>query len=136
MDGSTTPTSSVRGSPLQAMTPDGVNRRDSNLSNMRMDGYESPVLDKISQYNNLNPTPQSKQLERKTAEAAIKRALVGREEAEAEMKTLRDENKSMRKALDDAKVRERKVGERLETLMVGAQQNTVSPATNTTTPCR
>ncbi|TQS32377.1 hypothetical protein Golomagni_07306, partial [Golovinomyces magnicellulatus] len=33
------------------------------------------------------------------------------------MRTLRDENQSMRKALDDAKVRERKVGERLETLM-------------------
>ena len=42
--------------------------------------------DKINQFNSL--TMQSKQLERKTADAALKRAMLGREEAEAEMRRL------------------------------------------------
>lgn len=117
MDGSTTPTSSIRGSPLQAVTPDRANRRDSTMSNLRTDGYESPVLEKISQFNNMSTT-QAKQLERKTAEAAIKRAMLGREEAEAEMRRLRDENQALKRSVDDGKDRERKVGERLETVMV------------------
>ena len=120
MDGSSTPTGSVTG-PLQAVTPERVNRRDSNMSGMsgmspaRPDGYESPVLEKISQYNIMSG--QGK-LERKTAEAALKRAVVGREEAEAEMRRLRDFNKSLKAAAEEGKDRERKVGERLETVMV------------------
>lgn len=62
---------------------------------------------------------QSKQLERKTADAALKRAMLGREEAETELRKYRDETKTLRKAIDEGKERERKVGERLETLMVG-----------------
>jgi hypothetical protein len=62
---------------------------------------------------------QSKQLERKTADAALKRAMLGREEAETELRKTRDENKKLQKAIDEGKERERKVGERLESLMVG-----------------
>lgn len=62
---------------------------------------------------------QSKQLERKTADAALKRAMLGREEAETELRKFREENKALKKAVDEGKERERKVGERLESLMVG-----------------
>jgi hypothetical protein len=62
---------------------------------------------------------QSKQLERKTADAALKRAMLGREEAESELRKSREETKALKKAIDEGKERERKVGERLEALMVG-----------------
>lgn len=65
-------------------------------------------------------TMHSKSLERKTADAALKRAMLGREEAEAEMRRYRDEVKLMRKTVEDGKERERRVGERLETVMVSS----------------
>jgi hypothetical protein len=96
------------GGPLQALTHDRVNQRDSMGS----------VHDKISQFNSLSIAAQSRQLERKTADAALKRAMLGREEAEADLKKYKDELKVMRKAVDEGKERERRVGERLETIMV------------------
>lgn len=68
---------------------------------------------------------QSKQLERKTADAALKRAMLGREEAESEVRRYREEAKMLRKAFEEGKERERKVGERLETVMVGELHSTV-----------
>lgn len=61
----------------------------------------------------------SKQLERKTADAALKRAMLGREEAESEMRRYRDEARGLRRYIEEGRERERKVGERLETVMVG-----------------
>ncbi|KAK4464655.1 hypothetical protein QBC42DRAFT_249353 [Cladorrhinum samala] len=78
-------------------------------------GRDSSVHEKINQFNSL--AVQSKQLERKTADAALKRAMLGREEAEAEMRRYRDEARSLRKQIEEGKERERKVGERLETVM-------------------
>lgn len=100
------------GGPLQALTHDRVNQRDSMSS----------VHDKISQFNSMSIAAQSRQLERKTADAALKRAMLGREEAEADLKKYRDELKVTRKAVDEGKERERRVGERLETIMVGLAQ--------------
>jgi hypothetical protein len=74
------------------------------------------VGDKISQFNTL--AMQSRREERKAAEAAIKRAVLGREEAEAEARRFREEALALRKALDEANERERRVGERLEAVMV------------------
>lgn len=79
-------------------------------------GRDSSVHEKINQFNSL--AVQSKQLERKTADAALKRAMIGREEAEAETRRYRDEARSLRKLVEEGKERERKVGERLETVMV------------------
>ncbi|KAK4152603.1 hypothetical protein C8A00DRAFT_16093 [Chaetomidium leptoderma] len=76
---------------------------------------DSSVHDKISQFNTL--AMQSKQLERKTADAALKRAMLGREEAEADMRRYRDEARTLRKQVEEGKDRERKVGERLEAVM-------------------
>lgn len=80
------------------------------------DARDSSVHDKINQFNSL--AMQSKQLERKTADAALKRAMLGREEAESEMRRYREEARQLRKQVDEGKERERRVGERLETVMV------------------
>lgn len=97
------------GGPLQAATPDRVNQQRDSIS----------VHDKISQFNSMSIAAQSRQLERKTADAALKRAMLGREEAESDLKKYKEELRAMRKAIDDGKERERRVGERLETIMVG-----------------
>ncbi|KAK3315489.1 hypothetical protein B0H66DRAFT_345824 [Apodospora peruviana] len=79
------------------------------------DARDSSVVDKIAQFNTL--AQQSKQLERKTADAALKRAMLGREEAEAEMRRYRDEARLLKRHLEEGRDRERKVGERLEQVM-------------------
>lgn len=117
-DGSTTP--------LQPLSHN--QQRDSLFPSMRranqqnhadaFDARDSTVHDKVNQFNSL--TMQSKALERKTADAALTRAMMGREEAEAKMRRYRDETRQLRKQIGDAKERERKVGERLETVMVGS----------------
>lgn len=109
------------GGPLQAVTAERVNQqRDSLFSHFRSESRESSVTDKISQFNNLSVSMQSKQLERRTADAALKRAMLGREEAEAELRKYREENKALRKSTEEGKERERRVGERLEALMVSS----------------
>ncbi|EON96963.1 hypothetical protein UCRPA7_7519 [Phaeoacremonium minimum UCRPA7] len=103
---------------LQPASQDRVNQlRDSALfSSVRgSDARDSSVHDKIHQFNSL--AVQSKQLERKTADAALKRAMLGREEAESEMRRYRDEARQLRKQVEEGRERERKVGERLETVM-------------------
>jgi hypothetical protein len=116
------PTTSLPGSPgrpLHPVSPDRVNQqREPSLlfSSVRSELRDSTVHDKISQFNSL--TVQSKQLERKTADAALKRAMLGREEAESEMRRYRDEVRALRKQVEEGKERERRVGERLETVMV------------------
>ncbi|KAI0385496.1 hypothetical protein F5Y04DRAFT_186777 [Hypomontagnella monticulosa] len=111
--------------PLQPMSPDRVNQqRDAMLSSIRTDQYrDSDVHDKIRQFNNLAHTgpggvaSMSRQLERKTADAALKRAMLGREEAETEMRRYRDEARALRRQVEESRGRERKVGERLEDVM-------------------
>ncbi|KAI0593296.1 hypothetical protein F4775DRAFT_597345 [Biscogniauxia sp. FL1348] len=112
--------------PLQPISPDRVNhQRDSPIPSPSRSGEsrDSDVHDKIRQFNSMahlgrnGATTMSKQLERKTADAALKRAMMGREEAEAEMRRYRDEARSLRKQIDEGRERERKVGERLETVM-------------------
>ncbi len=78
---------------------------------------DSSVHEKIAQFNTI--AMQSKALERKTADAALQRANLGREEAEAEARRCRDEIKALRKAVDDGKVREERVTKRLDEVMVG-----------------
>ncbi|KAH8842488.1 hypothetical protein MCOR01_006394 [Pyricularia oryzae] len=120
------PPSPSPGTPLQTASADRVNhQREQSLASPfqqsltntpgRDHSRESSVHDKINQFNNL--AVHSKQLERKTADAALKRAMLGREEAEAEMRRHRDEAKLLRKQVDEGKERERRVGERLETVM-------------------
>jgi hypothetical protein len=78
--------------------------------------HESSVHEKVARFDSL--ASQGKALERKTADAALKRAMLGREQAEGEMRRYRDETRALRKEVEEGKDRERRVGERLETLMV------------------
>lgn len=111
---SLTPTGPL--SPLRTSTPSRVNQhRESSITPFRTDLYDSPVLERISQFNNMSG--QSRQLERK-ANDALKRAVLGREEAEGEMRRLKDEIAQLQYAVEQGGERERKVGERLETVMV------------------
>ncbi|OLN87163.1 hypothetical protein CCHL11_03635 [Colletotrichum chlorophyti] len=108
------------GGPLSPMTPDRANQvqQARNLFTSPRSspgGRESSVHEKISQFNNL--AMQSKTLERKTADAALKRAMLGREEAETEMRRYREESKVLRVQLEKGKEREQRVSERLETVM-------------------
>jgi hypothetical protein len=112
--------------PLQPMTPDRVNQqRDSSFSTPRSDHQrDSSIHEKIQQFNNMSrfgpqtAATMTKQLERKTADAALKRAMLGREEAESDMRRFREETRLLRKQIEEGKERERRVGERLETVMV------------------
>lgn len=77
----------------------------------------SDVQGKVAQFNNLTKEAAQR---RKDNEAALKRAVLGREEAESETRRIKDENESLRREIEEGRGRERRVGERLETLMVGA----------------
>ncbi|CAK7244818.1 MAG: hypothetical protein STHCBS139747_006364 [Sporothrix thermara] len=99
--------------PLQTVSPERVNQQQG--SQLGLDSNIATVTDKISQFNSL--ASQSKQLERKTADAALKRAMLGREEAETEMRRYRDEARQLRKQVDDGRHREQRVSERLDAVM-------------------
>lgn len=87
---------------------------------------DSSVSDKINVFNNL--AAQGNTLERKSQDAALKRAVLGREEAEAEARRYKDELRALKKQLEEGRDRERRVGERLETVMVrGAVERLSSP---------
>jgi hypothetical protein len=106
--------------PLFPVSPERVNQQRSSVFDESpgrdRHSRESSVHDKVAAFNSL--AFQGKQLERKTNDAALKRAMLGREEAESEMRRYRDEARSLRKQVDEGKERERRVGERLESVMV------------------
>lgn len=116
--------------PLEPLSPERINKqmasaspRTSNVSIHTLmsparnsHSRDSSVSDKISQFNTL--AAQGKNHERKAQDAALKRAVLGREEAEAEVRRCKDEVRVLKKQIEDGKERERKVGERLETVMV------------------
>jgi hypothetical protein len=115
----------VATTPLQPLSPDRVNLQNPMIASLKNNAAQrdSDVHDKIRQFNNLSHLPpghvsMSKQLERMTADAALTRAMVGREEAETEMRRYREEARVLRKQVEESRIRERKVGERLETVMV------------------
>lgn len=111
------------GTPLHQVSPDRVNhQRPTSLYDespgalQNRHSRESSVHDKVTAFNNL--AFQSKQLERKTNDAALKRAMLGREEAESEMRRYREDVKMLKRQIEEGQNRERKVGERLENVMV------------------
>ncbi|KAF2963206.1 hypothetical protein GQX73_g10370 [Xylaria multiplex] len=85
--------------PLQPITPDRANQQNPMLASLR------------------GGVQRDSDLERMTADAALKRAMIGREEAETEMRRYREESRVLRRQVEEGRERERKVGERLETVM-------------------
>lgn len=117
---------SANATPLLPISPDRVNHQNPTVASLRSSVQrDSDVHDKIRQFNTLSHLPpgatsasMSKQLERMTADAALRRAMIGREEAESEMRRYREESRVLRRQVEEGRERERKVGERLETVMV------------------
>ncbi|KAF4629938.1 hypothetical protein G7Y89_g8202 [Cudoniella acicularis] len=116
------------GTPLFQVSPDRVNHQRpqsqydvdtssiSTRENKIQHSRESSIVhEKVAVFNSL--AFQGKQLERKANDAALKRAMLGREEAESDMRRYRDETRSLRRQVEEGRERERKVGERLETVM-------------------
>ena len=126
------------GTPLYAVSPERVNQQrlqfdpDSPSASLRGESRqhsrESSVHDKVAAFNSL--AFQGKQLERKTNDAALKRAMLGREEAESEMRRYRDDVRALRRQVEEGKERERKVGERLENVMVRIASGAKDTAAN------
>lgn len=101
------------GAPLLPVSPERVNQQQlydlkQSPSKSSLNGgqsRDSSVHDKVAAFNSL--ASQNKTLQ----DAQLKRAMLGREEAESGMRKLI-------KQVEESKQRERKVGERLESLMV------------------
>lgn len=113
------------GAPLNQVSPDRVNQQRYDIdtsARVRLFDQEqshsrdSSVHEKAAKFDTL--AFQGKALERRTNDAALKRAMLGREEAESEMRRYRDEARLLRKEVQEGKDRERKVGVRLENVMV------------------
>ena len=109
------------GTPLHQIPPERVNQQrhspsKDSLNGSRGHSRDSSVHEKVAAFNTL--AMQSKQLERKVNDAALKRAELGREEAECEMRRWRYEAEELRKQLEESQRRERKVSERAEHYMV------------------
>lgn len=107
-------------SPLFAsITRSSENHHRDSVRSSQHHHRDSEVTDKIRRFNKLTSgTTMTKQLERSTADAALRRAMLGREEAETEMRRYREEARTLRSVVEEGRERERKVGERLETVMV------------------
>lgn len=114
------------GTPLFPISPERANRQalshspslPSNLHHPLQFAHSrenSDVQNKVAQFNSLSKEAVQR---RKDNEAAMRRAVLGREEAESEAKRWRDENRVLRKELEEGKTREKKVAERLESVMV------------------
>ncbi|KAL8806281.1 MAG: hypothetical protein Q9182_001428 [Xanthomendoza sp. 2 TL-2023] len=113
------------GTPLFPVSPERANRQalpqspslPSDLHDpfkMSHSKESSAVQNKVAQFNSLSKEAVQR---RKDNEAAMRRAVLGREEAENETRRLKDEYRELRKELEEGKVRERKVAERIESVM-------------------
>ena len=100
--------------PQSPSLPNGFSIRTSN-DVFGSPGRVSDVQGKVAQFNNLSKESSQK---RKENEAALKRAVVGREEAESELRRLKEANSELKKQITEYEKRERKVGLRLENKMV------------------
>lgn len=117
------------GTPLFPVSPERANRQQlpqspslPHLSHLQDDPFKtlhsrgnSDVQGKVAQFNNLSKEAAQR---RKNNEAALRRAVLGREEAEGEARRLRDANDLLRQDVEEGVARERRVGERLEGVMV------------------
>lgn len=114
------------GLPLFPVSPERANRQalshspslPSNLQDpfkVSQSQENSDVKNKVAQFNSLSKEAAQR---RKDNEAAMRRAVLGREEAENETRRLKEENRGLRKELEEGRARENRVAERIESVMV------------------
>ncbi|KAK4692998.1 hypothetical protein P7C71_g4311, partial [Lecanoromycetidae sp. Uapishka_2] len=112
------------GTPLFPVSPERANRQQlpqsPSLPSLQNNPFlthsrgNSDVQGKVAQFNNLSREAAQR---RKDSEAALKRAVLGREEAESETRRVREDNTILRRDVEEGRARERKMGERLEDMM-------------------
>ena len=85
----------------------------------------SDVQCMVARFNSLDIKDHA-ELRRKD-EAALKRAQMGREEAEEQVKRHREEGRRLKKELDESSDRERKVMKRLDAVMVRSPWTSLHP---------
>ncbi|MCJ1427817.1 hypothetical protein MMC29_005723, partial [Sticta canariensis] len=122
------------GTPLFAVSPERVNRQPiipqslslpSGLAHHHEPSITahtmttSDVQGKVAQFNNLSKEAIQR---RKDNEAALKRAVMGREEAESETRRMKEQNQVLRRENEEGRGRERKVAARVEVLMEELQR--------------
>ncbi|KAI9872542.1 MAG: hypothetical protein M1830_001495 [Pleopsidium flavum] len=122
------------GTPLHPISPERANRQPQHHhstipsspslpSDLNDQAYQhnrttscSDVQGKVAQFNNLSKEALQR---RRDNEAALRRAVLGREEAEGETRRAKEEGRASRREIEEGRERERRVGERLEGVMVG-----------------
>ncbi|KAL9031266.1 MAG: hypothetical protein Q9196_000704 [Gyalolechia fulgens] len=118
------------GTPLFPVSPERANRQARPHSpSLPLDIHEpfksahlrenSDVQNKVAQFNSLSKEAVQR---RKDNEAAMRRAVLGREEAESETRRLKDENRVLRKEIEEGRAREKRVAERIESVMINANK--------------
>ncbi|KAM0799662.1 hypothetical protein BDR22DRAFT_973625 [Usnea florida] len=119
------------GTPLFPVSPERANRQQlpqspslPSISNIQNDILHSrgnsDVQGKVAQFNSLSREAAQR---RKDGEDALKRAVLGREEAESETRRLKEENRLLRRDVEEGRARERRVGERVEGVMEELQRS-------------
>ena len=115
------------GTPLFPVSPERANQQRQpqydfpnlpslpDFNNLKAIKASSDVQGKVAQFNSLGKEAAER---RKAHDAALKRAMLGREEAEGETRRIREDVKTLRKEIAEGQDRERRVGERLEAVMV------------------
>lgn len=110
------------GTPLLQASPERVNQQRQSLYDGspaesvhgRHSRASSVVHEKVAAFNSMSF--QTKQGERKIADAALKRAMLGREEAEETMRKYRDDNRILQRKHEEEKEKVNKISHRYETL--------------------
>ncbi|KAL8729094.1 MAG: hypothetical protein Q9181_005114 [Wetmoreana brouardii] len=119
------------GTPLFPISPERANRQalpnSPSLPSDLQDSFKtahskenSDVQNKVAQFNSLSKEAVQR---RKDNEAAMRRAVLGREEAENETRRLKDENQTLRRELEEGRTREKRVAERIESVMEELHRN-------------
>ena len=112
--------------PQSPSLPNGISSRAVNES-FGSPGRLSDVQGKVAQFNNLSRETTRK---RTDSEAALRRAVLGREEAEGELWRLKNTNSDLIRQIEEYGERERKVGLRLEAKMVNPIHTILPPGSN------
>ena len=104
------------GTPLHALSPERINQQRLPASPSLPNGLDkhhrssSDVASKVAFLNSLNSAPSPTRQQSASSHAALQRAILGREEAEAALHSTNSQ-------LAEAQIRERKISERVESLM-------------------
>ena len=101
---------SPNGFPMSPSLPD--------LGKPKHNKANSDVQGMVARFNSLDIKDHAEL--RKKDEAALKRAQLGREEAEEQLRRVREETRRMKRELDEGGERERKMMKRLDVVMVSS----------------